>query len=435
MLYSYALDAEGRRQNISNLDAPKPFQCGDCDGEMVARRGNVNAWHYAHKSQVVCEPSPDPDNALHRFAQDIIFENFNRHRDKGTEYKVGVKCAGFSAGLDYLGASGCENPVARNAAEPDAQIFKEHILVPNTRSDLVIQMPDDKALILEVVNTHAPEESTRARYIEAEYPVFIKKVSWDSLGGLHIGLIADEVINVPKVRCASCKNEKRRVEEELALRHEALQRRMRVIDDAVQKVARRQSPTPRFSPWYQVYKPKWGTNRPVQMYPNTQRMVFANAIILTELGFVQHNPTKPHLFSYLINPRPRVVLYADFGGSDVVPIYEDTSAMLYAPDFEDNPELEQYAIDRFGKMLQREGVNVRTGFESSAYLKQVDVNPVKHVPKAILDGLMRWGNSGTTQNRPTTQIQDDDYDDLYDLMTDYPGKPVKSPKSWIQWNE
>lgn len=70
---------------------------------------------------------------------------------------VGVKCAGLSAGLDYLGVPGCENSVTGNAAEPDAQIYKEHILVPNTRSDLVVQLSDGKALILEDVNTHVPK--------------------------------------------------------------------------------------------------------------------------------------------------------------------------------------------------------------------------------------------------------------------------------------
>ena len=216
VLYSYALDAEGRRRNINDLDAPKPFQCGDCEGEMVPKRGTVRAWHYAHKAQVVCEPKRDPDNALHRFAQDIIFESFNDCQTKGTEYKVGVKCAGF------LG--GCENPVARNAADPNGQIFKEYSFIPNTRSDLVAQLPDDKVLIIEVVNTHAPEDTTREHYKKAGYPVFIKKVSWDSLDELYKGLIADEALNVPEVRCSSCKGEKRRAEEELALRQETLQR-------------------------------------------------------------------------------------------------------------------------------------------------------------------------------------------------------------------
>lgn len=274
---------------------------------------------------------------------------------------------------------------------------------------------------------------------------------WDSLGELHTGLIADEAINVPEVLCSSCKDEKRRAEEEQALRQETLQRLMRIIDAAAQKLVRRRSPTPKFRPWYQVYKPNWGTGRPVQMYLKTQRPVFASAIILTELGFAQRNPTKLHLFSYQIRSRSRIVLYADLGGSDVVPIYEDTAAMLYVPDLEDDPELEQYTIDRFGRILQKEGVNVRTGFESSAYVEQVSINSVKHVPKAMLDGMIRWDNSckacqekavyqgvcrqcGTLQDSPTTQSDNEDNSAIYDLMTDYPGKPVRSPRKWVSDN-
>ena len=90
--------------------------------------------------------------------------------------------------------------MAKNAAVPNAKIFKEHVLVPNTRSDLVIQLPDGKALILEVVNTHAPEESTRELYIDSGYPVLIQKVSWESLDELAEEFV-DEAFNVPAVRC------------------------------------------------------------------------------------------------------------------------------------------------------------------------------------------------------------------------------------------
>ena len=454
VLYSYALDAEGRRQSINHTDAPRPFQCGDCEGEMVAKRGEKNRWHFAHKANLVCEPKPDPDNALHRYAQDIIFESFSRHRADGIEYVVGVKCSGLSAASDYPEFHGCEKPVVRNAAEPDAQIIKEYSLIPNTRSDLVIKLSAGKALILEVVNTHAPEDKTLEQYREAGYPVFIKKVYWGSLDELHTGLVADEAINVPEVLCSSCKSEKRRTEEELATRQEDLQRRRRIIDAVVQKLVRRRSPAPKFCPWYQVYKPSWGTNRPVLMYPKIQRPVFANAIILTEMGFTQHNTSKPHLFSYEVRKSPRIVLYADLGGSDVVPIYKDTAAMLYAPDLEDDPEIEQYVIDRFGEILQKEGVNVRTGFESSAHIEQIgDVNPVGHVSKAMLDGLIGWDNTcktcqakavyqgecrqcGAWQGKRRVGTQDENHDVVSDLMADYPGKPVRSPapRSWVSDN-
>ena len=147
---------------------------------------------------------------------------------------------------------------------------------------------------------------------------------------------------------------------------------------------------PKFRPWYQVLKTGWGlVNRPVQMFPSTQRLVFANAIILTELGFKQHNPAKPHLFRYLIRRKPCIFMYADLGGSDVEKIYEDTAAMLYVPDLSAEPELEQYTIRQFGRKLRGFGVNVKVGFQSRADLERKNVDPIGHVQSKMLNSMIR----------------------------------------------
>ena len=82
-----------------------------------------------------------------------------------------------------------------------------------------------------------------------------------------------------------------------------------------------------FQPWY-FGKPGMRSSGPTPMYPRVQRRVFANAVILTECGFKQHNTEKPWLFRYPIHRGRKVMLYADLGGSDKVPIYKDTAAML-----------------------------------------------------------------------------------------------------------
>ena len=100
------------------------------------------------------------------------------------------------------------------------------------------------------------------------------------------------------------------------------------------------------------------------MFPNTKRKVFANAIILTEVGFRQHNPSKPWLFQFLINKKEKVILEADLGGSDVVPINKDSVARLYAygeslSDDITGSTLRRYIIEEFGKRLQQFGVDVK----------------------------------------------------------------------------
>ena len=49
VLYSHALDSEGKRRSIAETESPRPFTCGDCAGEMIAKRGRKNRWHYAWK--------------------------------------------------------------------------------------------------------------------------------------------------------------------------------------------------------------------------------------------------------------------------------------------------------------------------------------------------------------------------------------------------
>ena len=445
VLYSHALDAEGNRRSITETEAPRPFRCGDCAGEMIAKRGRKNRWHYAHKVQVVCVPRPDPDNALHRYAQDRIFESFNRHQAEGTQYPVGVRCA--SVPCDFTeyedGIASCDEAVVKNAARPDARIHRERELVADTRSDLTIEFEnDDKAIILEVVNTHPLEKETRDLYRHSGHPVLTKKISWESLDTLGSEFVADESINLPPVRCKSCKGMYARLKREEQERRETLQRGKSIVDKALKRLVRRPSATPKFQPWYQTFKSSWTLrSSPIPMYPKVQAAVFANAIILTEMGFVQHNSDKPHLFSFQI--MPRTYLYADLGGSDVMPIYEDTAAMLYIlPALREDAELDQYAIDRFGCALQEAGVNVRTGFESTSHIEQKDINPTRHVSRTMLDGLTRWLNTcrrchsmsiyrgrcqqcGSGQgNSPESKVSDD----TAEIMSDFPGRPVKSPR-------
>ncbi len=373
--YPYALDATRSKRSIRDEDAPKPFSCGDCNEEMIAKRGKRNRWHFAHKG-VICTPKPDPDNFLHRLAQEKIVTGFQSAQQNSTEYRLGCRCA-------------CGHAVSRNIALEGATIHLERSVVYGTRSDIVVMMADGKTIIIEVVNTHTPDETTEARYKASKVPVFIRNVDWDSIDDLGTEVLANRMMNPPSVKCSACKNRRRQEQVECRRAQTRFDRGKKVIDASLRNVERRQSSTPRFKPWYAVSKPNWILPRPVEMYPWTQRRVFANAVILTELGFRQHNTSKPHLFRYPIGKNPRRFLYADLGGSDVTPIYQDTSALLYIPDLQDEPELEQYAINAFGERLQKNGVEVRV-VESDASMEQKDTDPTRRVRKDVIDAMINW---------------------------------------------
>ena len=187
-------------------------------------------------------------------------------------------------------------------------------------------------------------------------------------------------------------------------------RRKTIIDRRLGAMMRNRHPAPQFSAWHT------GRNG-TQMYPKTQRLVFANAIIITEVGFRQHNPEKPWLFRYWICQNQRkqdIYLYADLGGSYTVPIYKNTASILYAFEIVDmgdgrswspwsqdrdgetstvedavrSQDIYHYLIAAAGERLQDLGVAVRTGFESPYYLSRREQNPVRHVDPRMLSGLV-----------------------------------------------
>lgn len=401
ILYSHALDAEGNRRSVREVDAPRPFLCGDCDNKMIAKRGQIRRWHFAHKANVECVPKPDPDNMLHRVAQDLIVKSFNERVKNGASYEIVHSCGGvLGRQLDVEFYSGelavCENTLKENIAHPGSMIRQEKVVVPGTRSDIVVELPGHEPFIIEVVNTHDLEEETRRLYRESGYRVAIRKVTWEDVEELTIECRVDGSLNFSDWKCPDCvewglAQQKREAEERERekQRVETLNRRKKIVDAAAAKLVRRRKPKPNFRPWYEIYKKNWVLfSKPIKMFPQVQKKVFANAVILTESGFEQHNQVKPHLFRFCIRWEPKVFIYGDLGGSDAVPVYEDPSVMLYAPDLKEDPELEEYAVNVFGRKLQEAGASVRVGFEAHMAFESRQIDPTRHVDMRLVNPMI-----------------------------------------------
>ena len=401
ILYSHARDAEGSRRSVREVEAPPPFRCGDCDNGMIARRGQIRRWHFAHKAKVECVPNPDPDNMLHRVAQDLIVKSFNERLKHSEPYEIVYTCVGghgrlLDGGFYPGGSTACENTFKENVAHPGATIQDEQIVVSGTRSDIVLELPGREPFIIEVVNTHDLEEETRRRYKESGCRVVIRKVTWEDVEDLASECRVDGSLNIADWKCADCSEwdlaQQRREAEEREQekqRVDTLNRRKEIVDAVAAKLVRRRQPKPTFRPWYEVYKKNWEiVSKPVKMFPRVQRTVFANAVILTEMGFEQHNRNKPHLFRFRIRRDPKVFIYGDLGGSDVVPMYEDPSVMLYAPDLGGDPGLEEYAVKVFGRKLQEAGASVRVGIEAHMAFESRYIDPTKHVDMKLVNSMV-----------------------------------------------
>ena len=374
---------------ISITDAPsergRQYSCVHCGQRMSAvvlvTRMSPHFRHTAPELQC------DPVSALHTYALRMIQQAHSDAQETGSEYTLtrlcegqappsswGIKCSGYATEINLAEGWECDD---------------EKSIVPHTRSDLLFTHSDGRQIVVEVVNTHEMEPETEAAYKRAGVPVTIVNVEWDTVERLLGGLLVDESRNFDSDICNKCDD--RRAEAE-----QRLERRKRYVDNVLSRMTRQPAHSPRFRSWLYA-------KHSTQMFPNTQRKVFANAKILTEVGFRQHNPSKPWLFQFLINRKEKVILYADLGGSDVVPIYEDSAAMLYVfgeslSDDIDHGHYEcctgsaisHYIIEEFGKRLQQFGVDVRTGFLAPENVEHVEVPPLNKANPEMIEDLIRY---------------------------------------------
>ena len=391
--YPVAYSIEG--QSIIHIgDAPRErghrYSCVHCRQAMsavvlVTRR----APHFRHTNSDHC----DPDDALHTYAIQMIQQAHAAAVDAGRTYMLTRPCAD------------CESLATEIDLTDGWEYDTEKSIVPPTRSDVVFTDLEGRQLAVEVVVTHMMERETEAAYSNAGIPVAIVRPTWETVGQLLDKLLVDESRNFDTDACPSCEGvrKKRLAEYEAArLRCEHVYRtRRRTVDRVLTRMERRQSSGSLFCPWYYGKLGEF-SNHPTPMYMPTQRKVFANAIILTELGFEQHNLHKPWLFRYPIHKGQRVILYADLGGSDVVPVYKDTAAMLYVfgQSLYDDDEtghaeccvgspIVNYIVIEAAKRLQRLGVDVRTGFESPVQVERLGRDPLEAIDHDLLRGLLK----------------------------------------------
>ena len=271
---------------------------------MMAKRGQQRAWHFAHKPPT--SGCADPDRALHETAKALVVQGLTDAQANGTEYRFGFACRV------------CEESLAWNIARPDTTIAVERSIVEGTRSDIVIDRGTKGPLIVEVVVAHDIEEPTRARYENSGIPVFIIYPEWDTVADLTRSVNAAALINVSAVRCSECQDAlDRSLKERSAARTWALSMLSGLQATPPDSAA---SASPQIRLWK---SDKFGR----EMYSQVRREVHRSAAILRRLGFVQ-SAGKPWLFRFHL-PEGCGVVFANFGSTEEVPLWEDPSALIH----------------------------------------------------------------------------------------------------------
>ena len=387
--YPYALDVAGQVVNI--FDAPKgqSYLCLACSAPMLVKRGAIRQPHFAHKQSIPCT---DPNTALHKTAQALIVQSLDNARNNQEEYRLGYPCPDCGEDIPY------------NIAPVVTKLETEETIVEGTRSDIVIYRDDNKPIIIEVVVTHDLEPGTRQCYAESGLPVFLIRPSWDNLHELKLSVKADSTLNLQTQSCSACverEERQRRQQKEQRWREE---RAKKQFDSELTRMDRREQSNPTnlpFQPW--VYD---CLGR--QMYPRVRRQVYANAIILTELGFRQ-SPKNPHVFWFRF-PNG-CCAFANFG-SFVKPIWEDTRALITCNVKGYSDELESFLIETVAAKCRKAGVGVMISLGSNHPDRQNSPprnNAAKQVNGEILNRLLveseriydeTVGQAAQSQERP-----------------------------------
>lgn len=175
-----------------------------------------------------------------------------------------------------------------------------------------------RRLVVEIVVTHEMELSAIRAYQSDKIPVMILRPTWENVEDLYQRVRADDVLNIEPF-CKPCKNarqaEQARREKIESKAELAYQTQM----DAIREMCNTDKTGVSFAAWH---RDKF--QRP--MYRPVKDSVHASAQRLTNKGWEQRNPKKPWLFQYDL---PFTTAYADFGGTEEVPIYEDPVALVY----------------------------------------------------------------------------------------------------------
>lgn len=124
------------------------------------------------------------------------------------------------------------------------------------------------------------------------------------------------------------------------------------------------------------------------MYDATRLRLYANAIVLTELGFIQ-SQTKPWLF--LLGITGAGTIFANFGSTEEVPIWEDSAALVHWKLEKLSDELESLLITELLDRCRKKGAEVRVSFYNRSYDQRVDNgrnDPTRKVNRHVLHKLL-----------------------------------------------
>lgn len=253
--------SENEAIKIEDYQKGTPVTCFGCGTRVVAKQGRKNRWHFAHAVDpaIAC----NPETALHRLSKLLVQEGFKRALADRTSYFLRWRCP-F-----------CSQPRSVDCARWWTHVEVESRPTAGVCSDLVFV--GERPIAVEIVVTHDLDETTVARYANADLPAFIVRPTWDTVSTLGNEIVASEAFILRSERCPTC-SEQMRQEREHEQRVERLRQQLEhapMLDDRIAE-QRLESWPPELD--------RFGRT----LYPGVRRTMADLAIRLVMLGFTLH---------------------------------------------------------------------------------------------------------------------------------------------------
>jgi hypothetical protein len=304
-----------------------------------------------------------------RAAQLAVRVGYLEALESGGEYVVGSACRGCGEFASRVGLVG-------GGAE-----FRF-----GERGEIVFNV-DGGPLVVEFVAAGFQGQSGML-VDDSAVPVYrVELQDFRGVDGLRMGVQATGGLCI-EAFCPGCAaGQRRRAEAREQERSLERERRVRWLQErdleiragaraSVREIGREPGPGVMFGPWYR-------SRGGVAMAPGVQRVVFANAVLLTECGFRQQSGEKPWLFRRNIGGG--VNAYADLGGAGVSGDGREPRVGIFLMGTEpEEAGLRDLIRGEIEKRLRAAGVDVSGGDGPSEAVWKVD--------RAMLDALIEVGN-------------------------------------------
>lgn len=151
--HSYAKDKSGVMVHISEVerDQKDGYFCMCCNGDMVARKGNVMIHHFAHKSLAECSG----ETVLHHMAKMAFFDAYKRCLKDKSPFYIGLKYKEIRCCSEYMECKKSKDKISRY----DLTEFYDKIEVESKHGNFI---PDIKlsnterglVMFIEIAVTH-----------------------------------------------------------------------------------------------------------------------------------------------------------------------------------------------------------------------------------------------------------------------------------------